>query len=47
MKTEHTAMDALALSCKRLKAKGLTVAEIADRHNVTIQEVLALLTRKV
>ena len=44
---EHSAHDALVLSVKRLKAKGQTVAQIMDRHNLTIHEVLAILARKV
>ena len=44
---EHTYMDALALSCRRLKAKGWTLEEIADRHDLTIGEVLSVLSRRI
>jgi DNA-binding CsgD family transcriptional regulator len=45
-KPEHTDMDALALSCKRLKKKGLSLVEIACRHDISLIQVIALLNRK-
>lgn len=43
--SEHTQFDALALSCRRLKSKGVPLYEIANRHGLSVQDVLSILSR--
>ncbi len=44
---QRTGMDELALSCKRLKANGLSIIQIAKIHDLTYVEVLAILSRNL